>query len=160
MNITAELQKLLNKIAVKMLMDNFSRKIYESKITHLELSRKAGKHEGAFNKTMNQMEDPNLSSFLRYWFSARSILKQRNEDSSQFSLDMLVDEKIEKILTAAADLAESDLEKFCDANHEFLIGLKVHVDLLNSKGRLRPEELGAYTEIYRELKRKENKNDV
>lgn len=118
-------------------------------ISHSELSRTAGKVENAFNKTKNEMEDPRLSSFLKYWFAAKKIHNSRQRRKHSYKLDFqnLVDKNIEKILSAAAEIRDCEWKSFIIENKKLFNSLEVYITLFKNKKLLTKQELEVYLEI-------------
>jgi hypothetical protein len=146
MNDNIILQKLLNKIAVKRFNDIFNEELKDRRITNIELSIKAGKLENAFNKTINEAEDPRMSTFLRYWNAVIELINEKDNESP-IDFNQLLDEKVRKILSMAGEMQEADVFHSIRKNKDFYIGLKVYVDILNKKGVLTIKEVKLYSKI-------------
>lgn len=140
----ALIQKLLNRIAAVKFLDNFKKKAIELNIKSYELSRAAGKIENAFSKTYSEMEDPRLSSFLRFWHAALNIVEARGEKADELNFNSLIDSELKEILTILNDINEADLKEFLRRHREFFLGLYVYVQLLKNKKAAAEEEIDAY----------------
>lgn len=145
------LQKILSKIAVYCFICNFDMALHNMQISHSELSRTAGKVENAFNKTKNEMEDPRLSSFLRYWWAARKIRNDRQRRKHTYRLDFqaLIDKNIENILSAAAEIRDCEWKSFIIENEKLFNSLDVYIKLFKNKRLLTEQELEVYLEVKR-----------
>lgn len=148
------LQKLLNKIAVKRFNDNLNEELKDRRITNIELSIKAGKLENAFNKTINEAEDPRMSTFLRYWNAIIELINDKDNESP-IEFNHLLDQKIREILSMAGEMQEADIFHSIEKNKDFYLGLKVYVDILNKRGVLTIKEAHLYSKIMDAIKKLE-----
>lgn len=155
MSQNIHLQKLLAKIAIKRFIDNFAKVLNGHSITHLELSQSSGKPDNAFNKTVNEAEDPRLSTFLRYWISLEDILKTKGKE---FDVDFnqLIDGDTRKIIHILKDAHHADLNEIVKAHSQFLLGLKIYFDLLSRKNVLTTSEVEIYHHILKMIHEQED----
>jgi len=144
------LQKLLTKMLVKSVLNNFHNQLKREKISHAELSRKAGKLENAFNKTFNECEDPSFSSFLRYWHAFNSITEISDEKlntKGSFQFEELIKKEDQKMLNLISQLKDYDLNSMAIEDKTFLKRLKYYFDILKLSKTLTDEEILIYEEI-------------
>lgn len=143
-------QKLLQKILVWKFMGNMTRALKQRNLTHTELSKASGRVSSAFNKTINQVEDLRLSSFLRYWV----VISELTADDGlheKIVFEELIDEEIRRMIAVLSDLSYEDQPShLLISEREFFIGLRVHVEGLKKKHALGPEESETY-ELIAEL---------
>lgn len=152
------LQKLLNKIAVKRFMDNLNNYLFDKSITNIEVSRRAGKPENAFNKTINEAEDPRLSTFLRYYTAVIDALDSR-EEPADIELINLLDEQIIKIFKLSREAQEADIKDLIISQKKLFRGLKVYVDILHQRKALTESEVNMYKNIEKLLKTLEERHE-
>lgn len=150
-------QKLLSKVALQRFMQNFRRKLNELDVKDIEISKKSGRHQGAFNKTINEAEDLRLSSFLRYWDTALSIA---TEHEVAIDFHDLMNEEVRKILQMVKEFSPSDLgDSIPNIHSKDLIDLKVYVDLLVKQKAITQAEQTAYYQIIEELENQEEPSE-
>lgn len=143
------LQQLLSKILVKKVIDNFHNILADKNISHAEISRKAGKNEGAFNKTFNEAEDLKLSSFLRYWHAFKSLEKEKHSISTNDSVKFedLLNSETRKILNLISHLKNYDLNSITAEDIKLLQSLRYYFKLLKDKNILTECEIAVYEKI-------------
>ncbi|MDI3540737.1 MAG: hypothetical protein PWP66_275 [Thermosediminibacterales bacterium] len=147
------LQQLLSKILVKKVIDRFHNVLIDNKISHAEISRKAGKNEGAFNKTFNEAEDLKFSSFLRYWHAFK--LLENGKHSSPVKFEDLLDSEAHNILDLLSHLKNYDLNSISAEDIKLLQNLKYYYYQLRSKNALTKCEMDIYEKLLKTLKRGE-----
>ncbi|ADU28489.1 hypothetical protein [Evansella cellulosilytica] len=97
-------------------MDKIDGLISESKLTHRELSNRAGNSNNWFNDAYNNNEDINISSFIMIL----SVIYQK-QDLSDHKLLAIFDNKILSISTLISRLSDED-ENYID---EFIVSEKL-----------------------------------
>jgi hypothetical protein len=146
-NESLSLQKLLCKILNKSIVDKFHNELQKNNINHNKLSTDAGKHPSAFNKTFNNVEQLNLSSFLRYWYAA-STLTSSSLNSGPFSLDNFIQVEELHILRLICSIKDSSVDSLENTDIQLLKHLKYHFDFLQKNNNLSKEEIEIYNKIF------------
>lgn len=149
------LQKLLEKIIAKKIIDNFNDFLYKKDIKKIELSSKAGKGDNAFSKTLNEMKTPKLTTILRFISALNELLIEKNfkkEKNKNYlmTVDSLLDEEIIGMLKITNDIADADMNVFLIEHRTVLKGCVIYLEILNKKNNLNCEEEKIY-QIIREL---------
>lgn len=153
--------KLMNKVLVCIFINNFSREMSRRCIPSAELSREAGKAGNAFSKTINQGEDPQLSSFLRYWHAASSSSKDKQgRDFPELDFNKLICSEAVNVLLLIRSLSNCDINNLSSEDSKTILNVKFYVDLLTSKKALTEIESNVYKEIYIMLDSGGNQNEA
>ncbi len=141
------LQRLLYRIAVKRLMEAFDAALDRAKIARRRLSEEAGMPPNAFTSTKNEMEDPRLSTFLRYYCAAVRLLSSMGAE--EISVDSMIrDSAAAKIIDLADEIALAGAGALSDEDSMRLFAsLKQDVLLLTKKGAVSEEELAAFSAV-------------
>ncbi|MBO8161841.1 MAG: hypothetical protein H0Z24_09445 [Thermosipho sp. (in: Bacteria)] len=152
------LQQLLSKILVKKIIDNFHNILADKNISHAELSRKAGKNEGAFNKTFNEAEDLKLSSFLRYWHAFKSLEEEKysSSEDNAVKFEDLLDSEAHRMLNLISQLKNYDLNFISIEDIKLLQSLKYYFKQLKNKNILTEREIAVYEKILESRKEGES----
>ncbi|ASS74797.1 hypothetical protein CIG75_07275 [Tumebacillus algifaecis] len=123
----SDLQKLLHKVVLKRFFDNWTKEIKENKILQVELSRAAGRNDGAFNKSFKNLEDIQITTFLRYWSALNNVLVEKGKKPLDFI--RLLDHQTAKTLIIASELNIFEFQELAERERDFFIGVKVYIDV-------------------------------
>lgn len=152
MKVNKTMQKMLNRVLVFRYMELLTSDLEKMKISHKEISRLAGRAEGAFNKTINRGEDLKLSSFLRYWNAISKIAAKRNIQLNKFE-HYLADNEVTVCLELLGQIQEADFFELVklEKHATFFKGIKVYIAILSKKNILTSNEVSLYNEILKNI---------
>jgi hypothetical protein len=148
------LQKLIQKIIVWKFSSNLDKELSKYDISHANISRQAGRVQTAFNKTIRQVEDIRISSFIRYWISIQDLIKVSTRYKNiNISFESLIDEEIVKLSHFASELSDEEIDYIANLDAALLIGLKVHIQRMRLiKNVLKDEEIQIYEKVLSNMK--------
>ena len=152
MNDNTVLQKILIKILNKAVIDRFHNELSKKSISHTDLSEKAGKVPGAFNKNFNSGEQLTLASFLRFSLAA-SELSNQDFYSGSFSLNNLLSTDELKLIQIICSLKDYDISNFSSQDILFFKHFIVYYDSLKYNNKLTQSEIYCFNKYI-------NKKDV
>lgn len=121
------LQKLLETIIAKKFMDNFNSALLSYKISNKSVSEHAGRAHNAFNKLVNQYENPQISTVLRFLHVANEMIKKetRNENK-RITLEELIDEELRLTINIAIQVPQAEIKQLVIDNKDFFRSLNVY----------------------------------
>ena len=140
------LQKILSKIISRKVMDNFNRLLSQHRITNREISQYIGAPDNAFNKIINEMSVPAVTTIIRYVHAAEQII---GKDKVSIYRRILVDNEIDKAVSILNQISDADITELINENKEFFKSLDFYFSTTQSK-KVDPftiEERNIYAEI-------------
>ncbi len=146
------LQKILSKIISREVMDNFNRLLSQHRITNREISRYIGAPDNAFNKIINEMSVPSVTTIIRYVHAAEQII---GENKISIYSKILIDNEIEKAVSILNQISDADITELINENKEFFKSLDFYFSTSQFK-KVDPftiEERNIYAEIKEMLDR-------
>ncbi|MEG8303676.1 hypothetical protein U3D89_09210 [Bacillus mojavensis] len=139
------LQKFLEKVAAKKILDNINSVLSREDIKQKQLSIRTGKSDNAFNKMLNEMKIPKLTTILRYLESVNEILRERK--SEEITLEQFIDDEALEIIKVTNNIADADLTVFLSDNKSLLKSTIYYFELLKKKKKISAEEEKIYIKI-------------
>ena len=152
------IQKMVKKVLMYQLLTNFDAKLKEKdlQLTHRDLSIGTGRAPSWFNNSFNQLEDLQISSFLRMLAVAneRSKEKAEKEIEAVFLRDIFTSAAIETANALNNLVVEEDahLLDFIQSEEKLFQDLIGYWGILSSKNKLDAVEEEALREIRTILK--------
>lgn len=128
---TETLQKFLEKVTAKKILDNINSVLSREDIKQKQLSIRTGKSDNAFNKMLNEMKSPKLTTILRYLESVNEILRERKRE--EITLDQIIDDEALEIIKVTNNIADADLTVFLSDNKGLLKSTIYYFELLKKK---------------------------
>lgn len=155
-NESAVLQGLLNKVFLYRFTRNLDKELVSRKISHATLSGSTGRSGNWFNRTFNELEDMRISTFVKSISAINHIIREHGNDRyTPVEVHTVLDEELFKIATISIDLSMNDIEYLLVNEpeiREFLVGIKVYVDVLNTmNGKLSQDEIRLYEKTLSQL---------
>lgn len=141
---TETLQKFLEKVTAKKILDNINSVLSREDIKQKQLSIRTGKNDNAFNKMLNEMKSPKLTTILRYLESVNEILRERKRE--EITLEQIIDDEALEIIKVTNNIADADLTVFLSDNKGLLKSTIYYFELLKKK-KISAEEEKIYKEI-------------
>ncbi|MBY0184436.1 hypothetical protein [Bacillus subtilis] len=142
---TETLQKFLEKVTAKKILDNINSVLSREDIKQKQLSIRTGKNDNAFNKMLNEMKSPKLTTILRYLESVNEILRERKRE--EITLEQIIDDEALEIIKVTNNIADADLTVFLSDNKGLLKSTIYYFELLKKKKKISAEEEKIYKEI-------------
>ncbi|MDM5303836.1 hypothetical protein QUF44_20060 [Bacillus subtilis] len=142
---TETLQKFLEKVTAKKILDNINSVLSREDIKQKQLSIRTGKSDNAFNKMLNEMKSPKLTTILRYLESVNEILRERKRE--EITLEQIIDDEALEIIKVTNNIADADLTVFLSDNKGLLKSTIYYFELLKKKKKISAEEEKIYKEI-------------
>ncbi|WGD93248.1 hypothetical protein P5629_04755 [Bacillus subtilis] len=128
---TETLQKFLEKVTAKKILDNINSVLSREDIKQKQLSIRTGKNDNAFNKMLNEMKSPKLTTILRYLESVNEILRERKRE--EITLEQIIDDEALEIIKVTNNIADADLTVFLSDNKGLLKSTIYYFELLKKK---------------------------
>ncbi|MGN2618364.1 hypothetical protein [Bacillus inaquosorum] len=142
---TETLQRFLEKVTAKKILDNINSVLSREDIKQKQLSIRTGKSDNAFNKMLNEMKSPKLTTILRYLESVNEILRERKRE--EITLEQIIDDEALEIIKVTNNIADADLTVFLSDNKGLLKSTIYYFELLKKKKKISAEEEKIYKEI-------------
>ncbi|GED01739.1 hypothetical protein [Bacillus atrophaeus] len=114
---TETLQKFFEKVIAKKILDNIDSVLLREDIKQTQLSIRTGKSDNAFNKMLNEMKIPKLTTILRYLRSLNEILRERNR--KEITLEQFIDDEVLEIIKVTNNIADADITIFLETIKTF-----------------------------------------
>ncbi|MGZ9793873.1 hypothetical protein [Bacillus atrophaeus] len=142
---TETLQKFFEKVIAKKILDNIDSVLLREDIKQTQLSIRTGKSDNAFNKMLNEMKIPKLTTILRYLRSVNEILRERNR--KEITLEQFIDDEVLEIIKVTNNIADADITIFFRDNKNLLKSTIYYFEILKKKKKISAEEEKIYKEI-------------
>ncbi|AKL78399.1 hypothetical protein [Bacillus velezensis] len=134
------LQSFLEKVIAKKILDKLNSIRDNSNIKQTHLSTKAGKSDNAFNKMLNEMKVPKISTVLRYLDATNELLKENKMN------EITIDELLE-IVRRTNNITDGDFDSYIEHNKDFLKGITFYFEIMKKKKIMSIEEEKLYMKI-------------
>nr|MDH3091806.1 hypothetical protein [Bacillus velezensis]WGE00306.1 hypothetical protein P5644_20090 [Bacillus velezensis] len=139
------LQSFLEKVIAKKILDKLNSIRDNSNIKQTHLSTKAGKSDNAFNKMLNEMKVPKISTVLRYLDATNESLKENK--MNEITIDELLDIEILEIVRRTNNITDGDFDSYIEHNKDFLKGITFYFEIMKKKKIMSIEEEKLYMKI-------------
>jgi hypothetical protein len=140
------LQKILNKVISRKIMDKFNKFLSQHRITNRRISQCIGAPDNAFNKTINEMTIPSIVTIIRYVYATEQIL---GIDKMDIYSKILIDDEIDRAVGILNQISDSDINDLIYENKDFFKSLDFYFSINQFKkdNPFTVEEINLYRRI-------------